>query len=800
MKKRHYFFLMSCCYVSMAFAQSQSERSWFTERQYFSTSVNNEGEALVHSDQCQPIEIWNPRTNDYKQIGGVASGNGIGGVASFSDDGKKISSTMLVTDFDMPDVWTGNVVLDGKMSIKKIMPTWMNKNSKRLFAVAADDDCTSGDILVSSNSGQTWRQENYMLDGNPIEALVSLGMFSNYSIFAGGYNGALYYTKNEGAYWQKEDARPEGCTDEVSVYRVIYFQPFTQTQDIWASPNGVFGVELADGTGGIYFTTDTCSTTHKARGVEGVPMAVTNVGQTYFLVTANGKVQRSDDFGATWTTVFVDNAGSEFCGIAFTDDKNGVIVGNRVAYRTADGGATWSRLVMEEGVSENVKWNDVAVMDDGRLMAVGNTGNIYESADNGATWKRIRINDNGGVITTAGYIGTDLYAVAGNSDAVNIGGTGGNLYYKREIELSGYGAGIYDVESGEWTAMPCTGYLSGGSASSADDISGDGTTIVGSVYDAVDVNGVSTVVCNGGVWNNGDMTVLENKFADKGRAAKAVKTNYDGSVIVGWQDLYGPWMATVWRRQGDGTYNRQTILAEEGLTEDDVNWNDIDETFSKTIGMCNAVSSDGKIIGGRSNSSNFAFDGAWLWSEEKGLQRITDSDDMVYDMTNDGSFVVGQVGTGASSWVWTEAGGKVELNSYVQNTLGIDLQGHTLCGVYDLSPNGRYITGWCMKGYGKFAYVIDLKGDEGTGIDKAQEQIKAAVYPNPVATELHIDLPYDNVATKISLYSTQGACVKSMNATGTSNVMNVGTLPDGVYILDVNADGVRKTFKVMVRH
>ena len=74
MKKRHYLFLMSCCYVSMAFAQSQSERSWFTERQYFSTSVNNEGEALVHSDQCQPIEIWNPRTNDYKQIGGVGIG------------------------------------------------------------------------------------------------------------------------------------------------------------------------------------------------------------------------------------------------------------------------------------------------------------------------------------------------------------------------------------------------------------------------------------------------------------------------------------------------------------------------------------------------------------------------------------------------------------------------------------------------------------------------------------------------------------------------------------------------------
>ena len=51
--------------------------------------------------------------------------------------------------------------------------------------------------------------------------------------------------------------------------------------------------------------------------------------------------------------------------------------------------------------------------------------------------------------------------------------------------------------------------------------------------------------------------------------------------------------------------------------------------------MCNAVSSDGKIIGGRGNSL-YAVEGAWLWSEEKGLQLLNPeegADDMVYDMT-----------------------------------------------------------------------------------------------------------------------------------------------------------------------
>ena len=98
--------------------------------------------------------------------------------------------------------------------------------------------------------------------------------------------------------------------------------------------------------------------------------------------------------------------------------------------------------------------------------------------------------------------------------------------------------------------------------------------------------------------------------------------------------------------------------------------------------------------------------------------------------------------------------------------------------------------------------MIDLEA-KGTSIeDKVVEQTKAAVYPNPVADELHIDLPFgsEDVKTTLTLVDLQGRVVRSIGTANQSNVMNVSNLTDGIYVLDVNARGTRKSFKVMVRH
>ena len=65
---------------------------------------------------------------------------------------------------------------------------------------------------------------------------------------------------------------------------------------------------------------------------------------------------------------------------------------------------------------------------------------------------------------------------------------------------------------------------------------------------------------------------------------------------------------------------------------------------------------------------------------------------------------------------------------------------------------------------------------------------------------MHIDLPFDNIKTWISLYSLQGSCIKQMNAYEMSNVMNVSDVAPGLYILNVNAKGVSKSFKIEIKH
>ena len=80
-------------------------------------------------------------------------------------------------------------------------------------------------------------------------------------------------------------------------------------------------------------------------------------------------------------------------------------------------------------------------------------------------------------------------------------------------------------------------------------------------------------------------------------------------------------------------------------------------------------------------------------------------------------------------------------------------------------------------------------------------QVKAAVYPNPVAEELHVDLPFDSseVASTVTLYSMQGQAVAHIADPRQSNVIDVRALSKGVYVLSVKAGPASRTFKVIVK-
>ena len=786
------------------------KRAWFTESQYVSTSVNNKGQAVIFVNQNEPYEIWTPQTGEIKTIGGISAGNNIGGVGSFTDDGKTVSAVMFSDDISVPASWVKTQFDDLGYDFKNLSRS--TNSGVNMFAIGSSSDGQAGFLMRSTNNGKTWRKPSAAINytGEPTVTdiwkggLECIGWFSpeGFNGFVGGHNGYLFHTPNGGTQWDQVDPHPAGNTDVVSTYWAVDFIP---VEENYLYKYGVLGLELEDGTGAVWYTTDAVESFNVATGVGGVPVSITHVGGTYYMATRNGLIQKSEDYGKTWTTVFTAGTSvNPFADdapllnrIKFADEANGMALGLGYIYVTTDGGETWTRLSVTEG-TEDIAWNDVS-FHNGTATVVGDAGNAFETSDMGLTWKRITVEDGNGI---------DFMSVLVEDDASNVSGTDATFFNLGASDaVAGYTAALYDVETEQWSPLPGTGYFSGESASSAYNISGDGSTVVGGVYSYEQLNAGSSVICEGAAWVDGELVRLGSKFAENNRSSQARAVSYDGSVVVGWQDHHGPWHASVWRKNASGGYDQSFIFKDPDMTEDDLDMSFTQEGItamnSNLLGQANAVSSDGKIIGGRGEKTSYAVNGPWLWSEEKGLQLLYDepgADYMVYDMTNDGSFVVGQVGAGASSFIWTEETGLVEANEYVTDILGIDMQGYYICGIYDLSPNGRYITGWCMKGQGKFAYVLDLKGDIPTSIEKDVEQTKAAVYPNPVSNELHVDMPFSDVKTHISLYSLQGACIRSMTTTDVNNVMDVTDIPDGLYILDVNANGTHKSFKITVKH
>lgn len=112
---------------------------------------------------------------------------------------------------------------------------------------------------------------------------------------------------------------------------------------------------------------------------------------------AHGRVFRSIDRARTWTVTDTDMPGgpsSGLFGIAFADARNGLAVGGDykiargptdVAFRSTDGGATWTRVTgaRPDGVTQGIAF--IPSSSPRVFIAVGARGTAFTS-DFGATW------------------------------------------------------------------------------------------------------------------------------------------------------------------------------------------------------------------------------------------------------------------------------------------------------------------------------------------------------------------------------------------------------------------------------
>lgn len=72
---------------------------------------------------------------------------------------------------------------------------------------------------------------------------------------------------------------------------------FIPVEENYRYKYGVLGMKLEDGTGAVWYSTDASETFEVATGVKGVPVSFCHVGQIYFMVTDNGFIQKSEDYG-----------------------------------------------------------------------------------------------------------------------------------------------------------------------------------------------------------------------------------------------------------------------------------------------------------------------------------------------------------------------------------------------------------------------------------------------------------------------------------------------------------------------
>lgn len=759
------------------------------------TGVNNDGVVVGYPDLNTPYYLWravekgpNQSAEDLELIGGMGPGDGIGGHGRFSDDGKIISAVTLA-DVLVRKGWTKTIDMPTVQIKDMYVPIW----DVYFFGLAVGVDTETGNsvVLKTGNEGEVWKiyDNSCIQNGLKQGAINTFSVFCSGSFLLGGDNG-LFYQGKLGNQWLNEvDPRPEGLTKNVKSYHAINF--------IDAAPYcGVIAVEYEDGTAGVWqcdngesvSTTDISFTdvTEGVKGLTGMPMSIVNDGTNFYMATNDGNVYKSTDNGKTWESIYYAGSNVKFTKIAVSGEgKLAAVCGNGNVYICTDGSSYWERRRVDDG-SGDYKWYTVA-FDGEKLVVAGADGQIYSSEDYGETW----VNEGEDL-----GVSSDIYAINQTSTALMVGGTDGCLMRKPVAETkNGAISSLYDMETQEWTPLKSTGYVNDISIGSPYDISGDGKYVVGLAPWKESDGGFRS---HATVWSTETGVPVDLGTRVEGRATRANGASYDGSVVVGWQDFHGPWYASVWRKGADG-YTQEFIYSHEGVSEEDLDFNDNNNLMQNLALELRSVSSDGKWLGGRGGELSL-IKNPYIYSIETGIVELTDNGvgGTVSDINNEGDIAIGWYGTGESGWIWTKEDGIMDINDFARNVLGAEYTG-TLCSAYDMSPNGRFVIGYGMEGTQDFfGYMLDLKQwledrEQGTGI------ADVTVYPNPATDELHIDMLSDGNA-HVNLYNLTGRKVYSSKVTDTSNVVNISSVKNGIYVLEVQAGNARKTMKFQVKH
>lgn len=194
------------------------------------------------------------------------------------------------------------------------------------------------------------------------------GIFINNSVIYAGTAAGIFTSLDNGNNW---DTASIGLPTNTIMYS------FTE------SDSGI----LASGSNGVYLTTNSgASWLSKSTGLPlaGFVYYTATEGSTFFAGTSNG-VYRSTDAGNTWV--------QKTAGIPFSFGMSVETMGNRVftgtsqgIYMTLDNGETWTAVRGGGSVTQGTNSSEAILKIEGASILAGGSRGFHFSSDSGSTW------------------------------------------------------------------------------------------------------------------------------------------------------------------------------------------------------------------------------------------------------------------------------------------------------------------------------------------------------------------------------------------------------------------------------
>jgi len=230
-----------------------------------------------------------------------------------------------------------------------------------------------GILLKSSDAGVNW----ISITTPTIETLNSSFWVNEMTGWISQRDGTIHYTTNGGSSWNSW-VDVGGIANGERIRSLSFVDANTG----WASGDNGIILKTTDGgaswslqAGGLFSAVD----------FDNIYFMDVNNG---WAVAELGTIISTTDGGVTWTDQTITDlqtAEIDLKRVTFSDSMNGWIAGEQLTiYKTTDGGATWNPAPISGTYMDDL--NDLVVVSDLLIIAVGDDGGIVRSVDGGMSF------------------------------------------------------------------------------------------------------------------------------------------------------------------------------------------------------------------------------------------------------------------------------------------------------------------------------------------------------------------------------------------------------------------------------